>query len=134
MNKIKEGSAVKHIGPKDVQHDNEIGNETVYDPFNQEEFGDEIWIGTKAECKKAWTKYRPECYEDTIETLIEEDPKLTKSSTNTEISHKLMKIRDYIQINHLKKLLLEASISHMKIISFLHYGPGQKKFHMKADF
>ena len=33
----------------DIQHDNGVEKEAIYDPFSQEEYGKKTWVGTRKE-------------------------------------------------------------------------------------
>ena len=45
-----------------------------------------------------------------------------------------MNTRNHVGNQDLKFLLLEAAMAHQKIVSFLHYGPGQEKHKVEEDF
>ena len=111
-----------HEGETDVGH--EAGGEDK----------DDVWIGTRKEIQEAWIRKWPKSTLDALETLIDETAKLTTASVHTKACIRLMNVRSHIKDPNLRELLLQAEGSHQQIVDFPHYGPGPKKYHVKADF
>ena len=76
----------------------------------------------------------PKTLEEALEPLVNDKPKFTTASVPANVCLTLMNTRDHVENQDLKLLLLQAAMSHQKIVSFLHYGPGQEKHHVKTDY
>ena len=71
---------------------------------------------------------------EALEPLIDDQPKFTTSSVHSNVCLKIMNTRNYVGNRNLRRLLLEAAMAHVKVVSFLHYGPGQSKNKVEENF
>ena len=99
-----------------------------------DESDDDIWVGTASDQRRAWMKRWPKTTEEALEPLIDDQPKFTTASVHANVCLKVMNTREHVENQNLKFLLLQAAMAYQKIVSFLHYGPGQEKHKVRDDF
>ena len=99
-----------------------------------DESDDEVWVGTAEDQRKAWLKRWPKTMEEALEPLIDDQPKFTTSFVHANVCIKIMNTRTHVGNRHMRRLLLESALAHAKVVSFLHYGPGQKKNKVEEIF
>ena len=80
-----------------------------------------VWICSESERFLAWARDPPRSSNDLVENFVHEDDNLATPTSHALIAIRAMKVRDFVKNSEVRRLLLVMIISHLKIISYLHY-------------
>ena len=90
-----------------------------YNPFAEK--SSKVWICSESERFLAWARDPPRSSNDLVENFVHEDDNLATPTSHALIAIRAMKVRDFVKNSEVRRLLLVMIISHLKIISYLHY-------------
>ena len=93
---------------------------THYNPLNPEDNANQLWICPQKTRLLAWTLDWPASEEDLIEHFVPDEDDMRSIDSHALITIKAMKMRELIQKEDAKVLLLRLAFAHLKIVDYYH--------------
>ena len=119
METSEEDRAILGLAREPVGGEEKLPN-TYYNPLNPEDNADQLWICSQETRLLAWTLDWPVSVEDLIEHFVSEEDDMRSIDSHALISIKAMKMRELVEKEEAKVLLLRLAFAHLKIVDYYH--------------
>ena len=93
---------------------------TRYNPLNPEDNVNQLWICPQSTRLLAWASDWPNSWEDIIENFLPEEDTMRSIDSHALISLKVMKMRELVEEEEIKTLLLRLAFAHLKVVDYYH--------------
>ena len=119
METTEEDRATLGLAQESAEHEEKLPN-THYNPLNPEDNANQLWICPQETRLLAWTLDWPASEEDLVEHFVPEEDDMRSIDSHALITIKAMKMRELIQKEEAKVLLLRLAFAHLKIVDYYH--------------
>ena len=102
-----------------------------YNPLNPEDNANQLWICPQS--TRLLASDWPDSGEDIVERFVPDDDDMRSIDSHALISLKLMKMRELVEEQDAKILLLRLAFAHLKVVDYYHDYYHQELKH-KAEY